>query len=525
AYDQKSISHYQDKTHNFKAGADYFLNKKNTLGFIITGNFNDNTSDAASNTLIIHENTGIVYEILYASNYIPGNRTNIDYNLNYRYADTSGTELNIDGDIVNFRRTGTSYQPNFYREPVTNILLDEKIYRNNTPTDINIYTFKIDYERSFYKGKLGLGGKYTDVKTKNIFDFYNVYEGNDFKDLQRSNKFNYDENVNALYINYNRPLNTKITAQAGIRLENTVSEGNLISNNPQPDDNVKRNYTDLFPSGALTYIMNAKNTFNLSYSRRIDRPSYQDLNPFENKLDELTYEKGNAFLRPQYTNSYQLSHTFLSRYTTVLGYSHIKDFFAQIIDTADKNRSFITQKNIAEQNIYSINISAPLTITKWWNAFLTFNGYHSAYIADFGDGKKIDLNVNAFSFFGQQTFTIKKGTTFELSGFFNSPTIWGGTFKTNSIGLVDVGVQQKLFKEQGNIKISFSDLFHTGKWKGTSDYGGAYTEASGRWESQQLKVNFTYRFGNTMVKAARQRKTASEEDNKRLNKSGGIGNQ
>lgn len=135
------------------------------------------------------------------------------------------------------------------------------------------------------------------------------------------------------------------------------------------------------------------------------------------------------------------------------------------------------------------------------------------------------MNVTAFSLFGQQTFTIKKGPTFELSGFFNSPTIWAGTFKTNSMGLIDVGVQQQLFKGQGNIKLSFSDVFHTGKWKGTSDYGGAYIRTDGRWESQQLKLNFTYRFGNAMVKAARQRKTATEEENRRLNKSGGIGNQ
>ncbi len=523
-YDQHSINISDNKTHNVKAGMDYFLNEKNTVGVMVTANFNNSTTNMNSSTLISPDNTKIPLRILYASNDLPGTRNNIDYNLNYKYADTKGNELDVDADVVNFRRRGTSYQPNYYRTPETGILLDERIYRNNTPTDIDIYTLKIDYEKPFYKGKLGFGGKYADVKTKNTFDFYNVNNGSDIKDLNRSNKFNYDENVNALYVNYNRQLSKKTTIQAGLRMENTISKGNLISYIPQPDDNVKRNYTDLFPSGAITYTLNQKNTFNLSYSRRIDRPNYQNLNPFEDKLDELTYRKGNAFLRPQYTNSFQLSHTFLYKYVTSIGYSHIKDYFAQIIDTTG-NKSFITQKNIAQQNIVSLNFSAPLTITKWWNAFVTINGYHSAYKADFGAGKKININVDAFSAYGQQTFSIKKGPTFELSGFFNSPTVWGGTFKSKAFGGMDIGVQQSVLKSKGTIKLSYTDFLHTLKWKGISDFGGAHIEASGHFESQQLKINFSYRFGNSQVKAARQRKAAADEENKRLNGSGGIGGQ
>lgn len=523
-YDQHSINRNDNTSHNVKAGMDYYVNTKNVVGVMVTANFTDGTSTTSSKAIISPENTHLPTRILYASNDLPGSRNNVDYNINYRYADTTGKELNIDADLVNFRRTGTSYQPNYYRTPMTDILLESRIYRNNTPTDIDIYTAKIDHEQPFQKGKLGFGGKFTDVQTKNTFDFYNVYNNTNVKDPDRSNKFNYDENVKALYVNYNRPLSKKTTVQAGVRMENTKSEGNLISNTSQTDGNVKRNYTDFFPSGAITYMLNQKNTLNLSYSRRIDRPSYQDLNPFENKLDELTYQKGNAFLRPQYTNTFQLSHTFLYKYVTSVSYSHIKDFFAQIIDTL-QNKSFLTQKNLATQNIYSLNISAPITITKWWSAFATFNGYHSAYRADFGAGKTINVNVDAFSIYTQQSFSVKKGPTFELSGFFNSPTVWGGTFRSKALGFVDVGVQQKVLKGAGNIKLSFTDVFHTLRWKGISDFGGSHLEASGNWESQQLKINFSYRFGNKLVKAARQRKASAEDENKRLNSSGGIGAQ
>jgi iron complex outermembrane recepter protein len=273
----------------------------------------------------------------------------------------------------------------------------------------------------------------------------------------------------------------------------------------------------------LTYTINKNHALNLTFSRRIDRPSYQDLNPFENKIDELSYQKGNAFLRPQYTNSVEVTHTFLSRYNTTIGYSHIKDYRAQIIDTTEKNRSFITPRNLAEQKIYNINISAPFQIRKWWNLFATFNGYRSEYKADFGKGKVINVNVNAYSLFGQQTFSFKDGLTLEMSGYYNSPNIWGGTFRNRAMGGMDIGLQKTLFKGKGNVKFSYTDVLETMRWQGVSDFGGAYIRVGGGWESNTFRMNLTYRFGNNQVKAARQRKVSSEEENKRLNNSGGLG--
>ena len=402
-------------------------------------------------------------------------------------------------------------------------MIEAKLYKNNTPINIDINTLKLDYEMRFQGGTLGLGGKYSDVKTKNVFDFYNVGPTYDNIDVDRSNKFNYTENVNAVYVNYNRQFGKQWGLQTGLRMENTVSEGDLISYRPQSDNNVKRNYTDFFPSAALTYSLNQSNAFNLTFSRRIDRPSYQDLNPFENKLDELTFQKGNAFLRPQYTNSIEFTHTFKSRYNTTVGYSHVVDYRAQIIDTADNNRSFITQKNLATQNIFNINFSAPVTITKWWNLFATLNAYRSEYKANFGPGKVINITTTAMTLYGQQTFTINKEWTIENSGWFNSPSVWGGTFKNKAMGGMDIGVQKVLFNGNGNIKFSYTDVLQTMRWSGVSDYGAAYVRANGDWESNTFRINLTYRFGKKQVKAARQRKVSSEEENKRTNSSGGLG--
>ncbi len=494
-FNQHSINTTDPHTHNFKAGMDYFIDKKNTIGFVVNGNFNTNNYDNVGSTLIMYKTAINPLKILYASDLQPYKRSNLNYNLNYRYANGKGSELTMDGDLGRFRSNANSYQPNKYKDAITDTLIYEKNYQNYTPTDIDITTLKVDFETPWAKGKFGIGGKYSNVETRNVFDFYTVYSGVNYKDSGRSNKFNYSEIVNALYLTYTKPLGKKWNVRAGVRMENTVSEGNLISFYPQPENNVKRNYTNLFPSGALSFTADKKNSFSLSYSRRIDRPNYEDLNPFENKIDELTYQKGNAFLRPQYTNITELTHTFMSRFNTTISYSHIKDFRAAIIDTTDKNCTFRTIKNLASQDLFNVNFNAPFTIKKWWNVFFTFNGYHSLYKADFGAGKIINLGAAAYNLYLQQSFIIQKGLTFELTGSYNSPFVYGGTFKNDAMGNLDAGLQKVVFKGKGNIKLAYTDILKTQKFRGISDFGGVYIDVNGRGESNQLRINFTYRFG------------------------------
>jgi iron complex outermembrane recepter protein len=524
-YDQKGINVNGGWGHNFKAGIDVYANAKNTFGFIVTGNVTDGVNTSSSVAPIRFVNSKEATQVLFATNNIPTNTTNMNYNFNYRYADTTGQEFNFDADYGSFSGRNSSFQPNYYRVPNTGALLFERIYRNNTPTDIKIYTAKFDYERPWKKGKLGLGAKYSNVKTDNTFDFFDVYSGISVKNMDRSNRFVYEENVNAAYVNYNRQVNARWSVQGGLRVENTQSEGNLESATTQSDKKVKRNYTDFFPSAAITFNASQKHAFNLTYSRRIDRPGYQDLNPFENKLDELTYQKGNAFLKPQYTNSIELTHTFKYQFNTTFGYSRIKDFSSQIIDTADRTRAFITQKNLASQDIYSINLAIPYEIAKWWNIFLNVNAFHSRYKAKFDDGKTINLSVNSLSLYGQQSFTIAKGLTGEISGWYSAPSIWGGTFKSSAMGGIDMGVQKQVLKSQGTVKISVTDIMRTMRWRGISDFGGSYIDARGGWESRQLRFNFSYRFGNKQVKAARQRNRGNEAESKRIKSgTGGFSN-
>lgn len=528
-FDQRNrILNRNRYSNNFKAGADVFINKKSTIGFVVNGNIAKNSTETEGPMNIVYRPTNTVSRMLRASSSNDSKRNNVNANINYRYAVTGGTELNIDADYGVYTIRSNQFQPNDYFDASGNTKLYSNVYRMISPTDIDIASVKADYERNFYKGRLGIGTKIGFVKTDNDFRRFDVIGSNEIYDKDKSNRFKYTENINALYVNYNRPFKG-FMVQVGLRMENTVSDGKstgLKYNNntgqyDKYDSSIHRNYTNLFPSAAITFNKNPMSQFGITYSRRIDRPAYQDLNPFEFKLNDYTFMKGNTQLRPQYTNSFGLTHTYKYRLNTQLNYSHVKDIFTQLPDTTEGSKSFLTKKNLATQDIVSLNISYPFQ-KKWYSFFVNMNSYYSLYKADFGGGDRtINLDVFALSFFMQNSFNLGKGFKAELSGFYNSPTIWQGTFKSKAIYGIDGGVQKTLFKGKGNLRVAVSDMFRIMKWSGSNNFTGQYSVASGRWESRQFKLNFSYRFGNSQVKAARQRKSAVEEETKRTESSGG----
>jgi len=533
-FNQDNRMVFTNNTHGFKAGLDYFINAKNTIGTVVSGNLADNDFTTQGPMYFTYVPTNQLVKILKATNATKMSRDNVNTNLNYRYTAPGGPELNIDADYGFYKIRSNQYQPNFYYQADGITETSRIIYNMISPTDIDLFAFKADYEQNFKGGKLGIGGKIGIVNTDNDFRRYDVYTSGSVYDSSKSNRFKYKENINALYINYNKQLKKGIMFQVGLRAENTHSTGTSnglkeVNNSWTPyDSSFKRNYTDFFPSASLTFNKNPMNQWTISYSRRIDRPAYQDLNPFEFKLNEYTYMKGNTQLRPQYTNSFGIVNVFKFRLTTSLNYSHVKDIFAQLPDTIDKTKGFLTKKNLATQDVVALNISYPFQY-KWYSFFANLNSNFSHYVADFGGGnRKVNQKVFALTYYMQNTANLGKGWSAELSGLYISPSVWQGVIKSKGMGTIDVGVQKTLFQNKANLKLAVTDVFKTMKWGGTSDFAGVQSEFRGHGEQQQVKLSFSLRFGNSQVKAAGQRKSAVEEENKRANsggnQQGGMGN-
>jgi iron complex outermembrane recepter protein len=520
AYDQTNPGEHEHNSHNFKLGNDFFLNEKNTLGVLVNGYNSEYLGEQNSRMKISSIGSPTTDSSLIADSFNKGKRQNYNFNLNYRFDNSKGVVWNLDGDYGFFKNDNNDLNPNriYTGDGGTNSeLLSEEIFRTVAPTNIDIATFKVDHERPLLKGQLSTGAKFSYVSTDNDFNFYNVINGEDIVDIDRTNRFVYTENVNAVYGNFSRQFG-KIGIQAGLRVEQTNSEGDLTALKPVNDQNVKRDYLDFFPSGGVTWQASEKHMFQLTYSRRIDRPSYQDLNPFEGRLDKLTFEKGNPFLNPQYTHSVQLNHTFMHMFNTSLSYSRTTDLITRLtfIDDRNEQASFITWENLGLQNNLSLNLSAPITISKWWNAYANLSGYRTYNKGDFGDGVEVDLAVWAYNFYAQNTFTLPMGFVAEISGWYNSPSVWGGTFETDAMWSMDAGLQKKLMQDKMTVKLSLSDLFKTNEWNAESFFGPLYMRGGGGWDSRRFRVNLTYNFGNQQVKGARRRATGLEDEKGRI---------
>lgn len=518
-YESRTESNNYMGAHNGRVGVDWFLNKKHTLGVQASGNYFENNQDGLNTTNIGPVGFTTPQQILYAHNTGDGLNYQWSGNVNYRFADTSGHEFSMDVDYGVYDRESNAYQPNEYRDGITDSLLYENNYRMITPTTIDIFTAKADYSQNLLGGKVSLGLKYSQVVTDNTLEFYDVVDGTDIYNTGRSNEFAYTENINAGYLNYARQINQKLNFQVGIRAEQTNSLGVLTSSQSTALDSVDRQYLNWFPSGGFTYTPNFNNIWSLTFSRRIQRPNYQSLNPFTWQVNELSYMQGNPFLQPKYANNVRVSHTFKYRFNTSLSYSYVEDFFAQISDTLGLTQSTLTTKNVADEQTINLGVSLPFSIKNWWNVFISVNAFHTSYIGTDDKFQAVDRFTG--SFFGQNTFLLPAGFKFEVSGWFSSPSIWGGTYLTKSMGAIDLAIEKRFFDERLSLRLSGSDIFYTAPWRAEMEYGELSISGSGGWESRIFRFNLSYNFGNKDVKKIRERKTGLEDEKERTGESGG----
>ena len=326
-----------------------------------------------------------------------------------------------------------------------------------------------------------------------------------------TNDFLYQENINAVYANWSGAWG-KTTLMAGLRAEHTWYQGESVKN----DSTAKNSYLSLFPSVFMQHPLNEKNTVSLSYSRRVDRPSYQDLNPFFYLLDVVTYGKGNPLLQPQFTHQVQLSHTFKQAIVTNLSYSVTDGPMTEVLETEGLD-GYQTTRNLGKLTNWNLNMSVPVPIAKWWNVQNNFSLYHNKYEGTYRE-QSLDLSQLTTSINVMNNIKLPNNFAAEFSGFYRSPMIWG-TMKIRSMYAVNAGVQYSFWDRNASVKLSTNDIFRTMKFAGTSIIGDEI-KIENRWESRRLNLTFNYRFGNKDIKPVGRKRGASSDEQGRIKGSG-----
>jgi len=522
-FTQQTHMKFTNPGFNGKFGMDYYLDSKTTLGFVVSGSGN-NENDKSTSTIYLKDPNQVVDSIVYSPSSNVTKWRNASININFRHQyDSSGREISADADYVKYHSLSNQHFDNITYYPDWS-QKGETILTGNLPSDINIYSFKADYTHPLrHDLKLEAGLKTSYVETDNTANYYNIVNNITQVDTTKTNRFLYHENINAVYLNMTKQYQ-KWTMQAGLRMENTNYSGHQLGSPYTVNNNdslFRKSYVNLFPTVYLSYQADEKNQFSLNYGRRIDRPAYQDLNPFLFFLDEYTYQAGNPYLQPQYTSNVEFSHTYKNFLTTTLNYSYTKNYFAETFEQQGQ-ATIVRNGNIGQRQNAGASVSAQVPVTKWWTAVVYVNANYNKYKGLlYGE----NLNVAMMTFLGNMSnqFKFSKGWGGEISGFYRTKGI-EGQIVVMPLGQASAAVTKQLMDGKASVKLGIRDIFYTNQVSGYINFQQTEATFHNARDSRQVSLSFTYRFGKPIKGTPQHRNTGGASEESDRVKSGGNNN-
>lgn len=503
------LADFQNKraSSNVRTGIDYHTSEKNTISALFSGFFLNGNDQSTSNNRISDLNAPLD-STLTTLNRGNNKYNSISFNVNNTFnIDTSGRKLVAEVDISRFNDKTSNYYDNFFYAADGGYLRNPEYILNDMPSVINIQTAKIDYTHPLgTKSKIEAGAKYSSVKSDNNMGFFDQSDGQWQNNENRSNHFVYTERVSAAYAIYNQTIN-KTEIKAGLRMEHTYSDGHSIT----LDVRNERNYTSFFPNLSVNQQLSDNHSLGLSYSRRINRPNYGNLNPFLFYVDPYSYQQGNPFLNPSYTNSYEFSYTLLKKYNLTAGYQKTKDMVGEIMYQNDEtNVLYVTRENIASENVYFVNLNIPLTAGKLWSSNTNINAMHLGYKADIPSAP-IDFGQFAIQANSNHTFNVTSTFRVEATAQYQSPLRWS-IYQIGSSWGLDLGVNKSFMDKKLQLKLAVTDIFSTRPNTVKTDYANLNVHVFNTWESRVARVTLTYNFGNQKLKMSQRDLDSSEKN-------------
>lgn len=404
-------------SHRASVGFDYFLNDKTTIGVLGNGRFGEWHANSDNFTEISGDNPE-PFDLVDATAANDNFWTNLTGNVNLRHQfDKKGHELTFDADYSSFAGEEDMNNFNyFFNQDQEEEVASPNLVRSDNTTDVTIQALKTDYTRPLGESaKLEAGVKASFVTTDNGIDF-TIFEDEQWvNDPRRTNAFEYSENIFAAYLNFSTQWK-QFNIQMGLRGEQTHSDGYSVT----LDERVVRDYFNLFPSFSVSHPVGEKHSLSYTYSRRIDRPSYQDLNPFVFFLDQYTFEVGNPFLQPQLTNSAGITYSLQNKLMVNVNYARTTDAMQEVLLQNDEDlTTFQTRDNLDNFENLSVAVSMPVGITPWWSSRINVVGFINSFTSEFSNDP-IDIDQTSGRVNVNNNFTLPKGMRAEVSAFYQT---------------------------------------------------------------------------------------------------------
>jgi hypothetical protein len=498
-------------SHYATLGGDYSISKTTTVGAMLSGGITGFDLSGYNATQVDANGAPVSSFFTDRANHNSWDNRGVNLNLRQKL-DTAGSDLSVDVDYARYSNTsdqtlGTSYFLLSGQKQYPDYLLYGSM---SGYTDIR--ALKADYTKPVNKSlRLEAGIKASMVTADNNPQFYDRSGGGNEYDSTKSNHFIYDEAISAAYVNAVLD-GTLWSLQAGLRGEQTVAKGHQLVN----DDRFDRRYAQLFPSLALTRHLNPQNDLGITLSRRIERPNYQQLNPFRRYLDVSSVNQGNPYLQPALTWSAELTHTWKGRFITQLSWSRTNDVIVQVIQPESGTLTIVTDKNLATNTICNFSGSYPLQPFKWWHSVNNVNLFYSHYEGDLAQTPLSD-GIPTLNIYSQNSFTLPKDWSAELNAMYQSEQLYG-YMHIDAQFILSIGAQKNFWQKRGTLKLSISDLFFGQSPHGRSDFSEYHEDFDVKRDTRIATLSFTYRFGQRSVAPARRRQRGAEEE---LQRAGG----
>jgi hypothetical protein len=499
-------------SHTAKAGFDYALSSQTTLNGLISG-FDNRWSGDLPTISFVRQN-----DVLVSQSSLMTSRANrwkhLMLNLNLRHVFKNKQEWSFDIDRLYYKNRN----PALYFSDIYNVKAGSREQQQFTvlkETPIKTWVLKTDFQQALgAKGRLEAGLKATVTTLDNAVALDRL-EGTNWKtDSFYTNRYKLAENILAGYVSLNQSLDTKTKLQAGLRYEYTQTD----INTPEGASLVHRRYGNFFPSVFVSRKLTKSQTVNLSYSRRITRPTYDDIAPFVAFFDLNTYASGNPVLLPTISDAVQGSYVLKDTYVFSLKYSYDKNVIAGLQPhiNAATNQLYYYAENIDRQNTFSFSVSLPVVFTRWWQSQNNLTGVSQKITTTYQD-KPVNMSAYNMQLNSSHTFKLPRKYTAEITGFYQSPAVFG-VYRSQAFGQVTVGLQKVLAGDKGTFRLNISDVFwnNVSRWRSNIPSLNLDNNGIFHFEPRVVRLTYNRNFGSKTVKAANNRSTGSEEERKRV---------
>ena len=509
---QNTYSEGSGRVINFKTGVDFYATEKQTWGLIFNGLDwdGDNVDDSETDLLNASRE---VDSLVLARNITQTKFRNFGVNLYYQYKINEGENLSFDLDYLRYTNDDTQEFRNRVINPADNTTTEDFL-DGDLPASIDIYSARADYSKDLGESwKLSTGIKTSFIDTDNVADYIETINNVSRPDFEKSNQFLYEEMINAVYINANYE-GKRLSVQAGLRFENTISDGNQLGNEVIPQRDFNRDYTSLFPTLYVSYKLDslADNTIGINYGKRINRPNFRDLNPIIFPLNRFTFYEGNPFLRPSFTHSVELFYNYKNLLTLTLSYSNTSDEVNETIEIVDEIY-FSRPGNIGEAEVWNFTVNTNVDIFKW----LTFTNYFAiTHKRSRAELFMRDLDVSGTFLSFDPVLQLKFGNDWsgEISGSYIGK-VYDAQLITDPFGFVNLGIQKKI-SNNSTLKLAANDIFETivnsGRILNLDQTSANFRNV---YDSRQVTLTFTYNFGKMASNVRKRKQTGAESEKRR----------